>query len=242
MRGQYKLRKFICKGCSKQVEIRRMKNKISYCSLQCYRKSKRPIRKNGKIIKCDYCGKEKYKSKIHLIKSKNLFCSQNCANKFQGRNRLKYICRICGNEFRWSKSREIDNNPTYCSMVCRNMDKERLIKNCIKANLIQQKKAGLNKLELKGRKILESIGLILNKDFKEQVLMFDKFLVDVLILSKKLIIQWDGEYWHTQPKRKRLDISQDAYLTKCGYKVLRITDKQIKEEKEVYDNIKRAIQ
>ena len=87
--------------------------------------------------------------------------------------------------------------------------------------------------------ILENIGV----RFNEQVLMFGKFLVDVLLKDKKIIIQWDGEYWHNKPKRKKLDKSQDAYLSKCGYIVLRITDKQIKNNiKGIYANIKRAIQ
>jgi len=60
--------------------------------------------------------------------------------------------------------------------------------------------------------------------------------------DKTIIIQWDGTYWHTKPKRKLLDESQDAYFNKCGYKVLRITDKQIKNNIEkVYENIRKAI-
>ena len=242
MKGEYKLRKFKCKGCGKNFELRRMKDKLSYCSLGCYRNSLRPERKTGKIIDCEYCGKETYKRKCFIEKSKNLFCSQSCANKFQGRNKLRYICKICGKEFKWSKSREVNNNPTYCSMNCRNKDTERLLENSIKGNLVQQNKKGLNKLELKGRAILQDLGLKLDKDFREQVLMFNKFLVDVLIISKKLIIQWDGEYWHNRKKRKSLDISQDSYFKKCGYKVLRVTDKQMREDLEnVINNIKRTI-
>jgi len=112
--------------------------------------------------------------------------------------------------------------------------------NCgLTSTIRQQKKRGLNKLELAGRLILRDMGL----DFNEQILMFDKFLADVLIKGRKLIIQWDGEYWHQKPKRKALDDSQDAYLGKCGYTVLRITDEQIKNELGVvYANIRRAIQ
>ena len=57
-------------------------------------------------------------------------------------------------------------------------------------------------------------------------------------LENKKIIQWDGVYWHNKPKRKNLDISQDAYLKKCGYNVLRITDKQIKND---IDEVKKII-
>ena len=123
----------------------------------------------------------------------------------------------------------------------RNENKRKLIESLDKEiqKSKQQKKRGLNKLELKGREILKELGI----RFNEQVLMFDKFLVDVLVKGQKVVIQWDGEYWHTKPKRVLLDKSQDAYLEKCGYKVLRITDKEIKNNiKQVYANITRTIQ
>lgn len=169
---------------------------------------------------------------------KKLFCSLKCANKYQGRNKLKFNCKTCGKIFKWSKSRISQANPKYCSMICRNEDTETLIFNSIKGNLSNLKKNGLNRLELKGNQILNELGI----KYENQVLMFKKFIVDVLIEKSKLIIQWDGEYWHTKPKRKKLDESQDLYLSKCGYKVLRITDKQIKENiNQVYDNIRKSI-
>jgi len=236
MNNQYKIRKFKCLGCGEFVEKRRASNKTNYCSLECYRKSSRPKCKTGKIFKCKWCDKDVYKAKS--LQSSNMFCSNECANKWQGRNKLEFICKICGKKFRWSKSRITQSNPTYCSMKCRNNDKEHMINCGIQSTLIQQKKRGLNKLELKGREILKYLGL----EFNEQVLMFNKFLVDVLLKDKKIIIQWDGEYWHNKPKRKQLDISQDAYMKKCGYKILRITDVQIKNNiKQVYATIKRTI-
>jgi very-short-patch-repair endonuclease len=238
MTNQYKERTIICKGCGKTI-TKRMPEGRNCCSLECYRKSKKPQRKTGKMINCAECGKQVYKSKCHLNRSKKLFCSQECANKYQGRNKIKYICKTCGKTFRWSKSRENQTNPTYCSIKCRNNDTEHMMKCGLSSTLKQQRKRGLNKLELAGRKILRDLKI----DFNEQVLMFDKFLVDVLLKNKKIIIQWDGEHWHNRPKRKQLDISQDAYLDKCGYKVLRITDKQIKNDLEgVYANIRRTIQ
>jgi len=209
-----------------------------YCSLECYRKDSRPERKTGRIVKCEWCGREIYKRKVYL-KRNHHFCSTGCANKWQGRNKLTFICKVCGKTFKWSKSRITQANPTYCSIGCRNKDED-FMRNCgLNSTIIQQKKKGLNKLELKGRKILQDIGI----EFNEQVLMFNKFLVDVLLKNKKIIIQWDGEYWHSKPKRKQLDKSQDAYLSKCGYKVLRITDKEIKNEiGKVYENISTAIQ
>ena len=93
-------------------------------------------------------------------------------------------------------------------------------------------------MELSGRRILQDLGV----EFNEQVLMFDKFLVDVLLKNISLVIQWDGVYWHSKSKRKALDKSQDRYLNKCGYKVVRITDEQIKNNRDyVYDYLKKTI-
>jgi len=237
MKNQYKIRTIKCLGCGKML-TKRMPVGRKYCSLECWRKSKHPQRKTGKFFKCEWCGKEVYKSKS--LQREHKFCSKNCANKWQGRNKLIFICKICGKQFKLSKSlaEEEGRNPTYCSWKCRLKDNEHIRKVSIIGNLAQQNKKGLNKLELAGRKILQDLGI----KFNEQVLMFNKFLVDVLLKDKKIIIQWDGEYWHNKTKRKKLDISQDAYMKKCGYKVIRITDKQIKNNIEkVYENIKKAI-
>jgi len=205
---------------------------------ECYRKSEKVKTKTGKIIKCKQCWKEVYKQKSHIEKSKNLFCCMKCNNEYQKKNKIEYTCKICWEKFYWSKSREKQANPTYCSMICRNKDTEKMLQNSIKWNLTQLNKKWLNKLELKWRKILQDIWV----EFEEQVIMFNKFCVDVYIKSKNIVIQWDWEYWHNKPKRKQLDKSQDAYMKKCWVKVLRFTDKEIYNlTNKVYENIKRAI-
>ena len=89
-------------------------------------------------------------------------------------------------------------NVKFCSIGCRNKDEEWKLNSSINANMVQQNKKGPNKLEIAGRRILET----LRKDFdlkftiKEQKLLCKKFLVDIFIPSKNLIIQWDGDYWH----------------------------------------------
>ena len=230
--GSYKT----CKTCDKTFYS---KGNIlaQYCSHKCFFKN----RETGLIVKCDFCSKDVYKQNNNYKKNKNHFCNIECFNSFQKKDKINLLCKICNKEYFLSKSIVLrsEYERKYCSLECRNKDEEWVKNTCIKGNLAQLHKKGLNKLELKGREILQDIGI---QDFQEQVLMFEKFCVDVLIESKKLIIQWDGAYWHTKEKRKNLDISQDAYFQKCGYKVLRITDLQIKNNiNEVYENIKRAI-
>lgn len=230
--GSYKK----CQVCEKEFYSKGNREAF-FCSRKCFCKS----REEGKLVNCDFCGNETYKQQHFFKKNKNHFCNVECANSFQGRNKIKLQCKVCNNNYFLSKStvNRTEYDKKYCSLKCRNQDKEWVRNACIKGNLVQLHKKGVNKLELKGREILQDIGIT---DFQEQVLMFDKFCVDVLIESKKIIIQWDGTYWHTKEKRRQLDESQDAYMRKCGYNVLRITDLQIKNNiNEVYENIKRAI-
>jgi len=66
--------------------------------------------------------------------------------------------------------------------------------------------------------------------FKEQVIFFDKFMVDFLLHETNVIVQCDGRYWHDRPKVRRKDKGQDAYFAKAGYVVLRFDDDQINNQ------------
>lgn len=74
--------------------------------------------------------------------------------------------------------------------------------------------------------------------YATQVLVCEKFTVDVLLHDSKIVIQWDGGYWHgfggakddRQRKRQNLDRSQDAYMTKAGYTVLRFWEHEVHKQ------------
>lgn len=84
-----------------------------------------------------------------------------------------------------------------------------------------------NKLELKLFGYLDQLGL----EYEPYHLIKPKFIVDALV-GDNIIVQADGDYWHGHPRFSKLterqiaqqkrDKAQDAYLTKCGYKVIRI--------------------
>lgn len=219
----------VCRTCGKEF-WRKSRGKKPYCSKRCSGIGRR----NGKTIKCEICGKLTYKSKIFIDNAKHHFCSLNCANKFQGRNKLRFKCKICGIEFMWSKSRIIDNNPKYCSIKCRDVDPD-VREMLVEMNRKQQLHSGPNKLEILGQEILKGLDV----EYEEQFLIGKKFTVDVYIPDSRLIIQWDGDYWHCHPKytkpderqlkRKLLDVSQNAYFRKCGYGVLRFWESDVKK-------------
>jgi len=74
--------------------------------------------------------------------------------------------------------------------------------------------------ELKNRGIL----------FEKQRLINGKFLVDAYIPSLNLVIEADGDYWHSLNRVKKHDKAKNAYLTKCGYSLLRITGTEIRDD------------
>jgi len=215
-----------CLTCKKEFIVWHFEIETrSFCSRACYWKSLEGKAAWNKGIKT---GISPWKNKKRSEETKEKIR--------QSLRKGKYInCKICKKRFFISPS-SILVGKKYCSEDCQYNDKQALQVQGINTILKLQDHKGLNKLELKGRAILQDIGI----EFEEQVPMFDKFLVDVLVPSKKLVIQWDGEYWHD--KRKSNDMSQDRYLNKCGYRVLRITDKQIEKDiSSVYSVIRNCL-
>ncbi len=54
-----------------------------------------------------------------------------------------------------------------------------------------------------------------------------RFYVDVYIPSLNLIIEADGNYWHALDRVVKKDKAENAYLTKCGYNILRLNETEI---------------
>lgn len=250
MGKEYALRTIICNNCNQSITKRQPANR-KFCSRECFLNSPRHDRKNGSIIKCEMCEKEVYKAKVHLENHKHHFCSINCANKFQSINKIEFTCKICSKLFYLSKSLTKQRNPKYCSISCRNDDPEWIFNACITGNAFQNRSKLPTKIEVMGNSILTNLGL----NFVDQCLINDKIIVDVYIKEYNLIIQWDGEYWHGHPtklkkgipdkrqeKRMKYDKSQNAYLLKCGYNILRFWGNEITQEyNNKSDYIRRTI-
>ena len=72
---------------------------------------------------------------------------------------------------------------------------------------------------------LKSRGLL----FEKQKLIEGIFVVDAYIPSLNLVIEADGDYWHSLPEAIGRDKSRNAYLAKCGYNLLRLTETEIND-------------
>jgi len=63
--------------------------------------------------------------------------------------------------------------------------------------------------------------------FEKQKVINGKFLVDAYIPKLNLVIECDGDYWHSLDRVKKKDKAENAYLTKCGFNLLRLSEKEI---------------
>lgn len=202
------------------------------------------------MVPCVNCNQEVYKTPKN--KGENKFCSVKCHNEFQSRFKHSFTCKICSKDFKWSPSRIQNNNPTYCSIPCRNKCPDWLYNASVQGNIKQINLKGPNRLERAGYKLLEDM----NIPYESQIVIAGKFTVDTLLPDCNIIIQWDGDYWHgfraendnrpldpRQLKRKNLDKSQDAYMLKCGYNILRFWEHEVyKEQEKVCETIRRAVE
>ncbi len=78
-------------------------------------------------------------------------------------------------------------------------------------------------IEFKLYQELKNRGLL----FETQKLINGKFIVDAYIPSLNLIIEADGNYWHNLERVQKKDKAENAYLKKCGYKLLRLPEHEI---------------
>lgn len=77
----------------------------------------------------------------------------------------------------------------------------------------------VSKVEQEFVDLLKGYGLVFVHQAK-----VNKFWVDLLFEKQKVIVEFDGDYWHSTPKAKRNDKYRDKVLTSLGYRVVRIPE------------------
>lgn len=222
----YKVRTITCERCGETV-TRRMRPAQQFCSLTCSRSAPRPDRMTGEQRTCQRCGSAFYVPRGRVDKGEGLFCSLTCHNANQGASKTEHVCKMCGETFRWSPSRSASGNYriTYCSLTCRDDDPQRTAM-LLDMNTQQQLRR-VTHAEATGYALLDSLGFA----YLRQPTFGGKFTPDAAIPAARLVVQFDGDYWHdrsgasSEPRIRRrvaLDRSQDAYVRSCGWEVIRL--------------------
>lgn len=253
---------FVCIICGNQFDVGITAVKLAdlrYCSNQCqYNDPNRAekVIKPGtcykvRTITCDGCGK----IVTGRISKNRRFCTKACAGSLcvrvmnSAKERSRTVnCESCGKEILRTPSNLRTYKYHFCDKACYDVFqregkwdsefKQKRADNIRRVSFAQKHKVGLNLLELAGRHILEDLGLSLNSDFFEQKEL-GYHCVDVFLPAYKVIIEWDGDYWHgnpeiyaeldaTQRNSKRNDKAKSTYFGKRGYILLRFWEQDIK--------------
>lgn len=216
-----------CQECGRSYKISsQFAYSSKFCSTDCRNARNRREQVHKKSVKatvtCQNCDKP-FQVRRGMAKVQK-YCSRSCAmsdihgsqhtgqNNHKWKPKVKVICLYCGKEFETYPSRQ--GRKHYCCKA------HHLLGNI--SNLMGNHRTDI---EVAMAGALKQAGIV----FQEQAVMFDKFQVDFL-LPNRVIVQCDGVYWHDRPEARRRDKGQDAYFKKCGYTVLRFTDKQIKND------------
>lgn len=102
---------------------------------------------------------------------------------------------------------------------------EREKRSVVAAKALQDKK-GPTSIEKIMMDALDRLGI----EYIFQFPFANKFLCDFKLTNYNIIIECDGIYWHSSFEAQRRDKGKDAYLTKCGFKVLRFTGVQLRKD------------
>ena len=192
-----------CLNCGKEF-MARPSDKKQYCCIGCashYQKTTGiGLKTSAQMVEkvCPVCERTFTSRKTLYAK----YCSKDCANKSFER-RITLTCQICGKKY---VRRAKFNDQKTCSRACRTIAIGKT------ESYLEKKMAnGLEKADIR---------------FEKQFPIWH-YTVDFAVPEKKLIIECDGEYWHSLPQSVRRDIRKDKYLSEKGWHVLRFRESEI---------------
>jgi len=110
---------------------------------------------------------------------------------------------------------------------------EKRIKRTTPGNIVRTERAqsiNVSSIELMEREILDSLQI----NYVTQK-WIGRWCVDIYIPNGKLIIECNGDYWHSLPERKQRDLELKLWCEKYGYKIIFI------QENEIRNNAKKAL-
>lgn len=208
-----------CQHCGKSFYLQpfRVARNEQFCSKPCEIASKRI----SKV--CPVCHKTFEVSKSTA--DRYTVCSRECRLAL-----TRYVnCKRCGKRFANPPS----ESRSYCSEACRRPPMIRNCKTCGTPIRVEPKDTDHQFCSFscyrksQAETLLEqSIRLALN-DFGisfEQEARIGRYSVDFLIISQRIAIEVDGDYWHQDARR---DARKDAFLHNHGFHVVRIRESTV---------------
>ena len=205
-----------CDNCGKifhrrqyHIDRQAKKNQNNFCSMRCQKEYLHKQRFENRI--CEVCGKSFEVSK----RSTQRFCSDECQNIWQT-SRIRELspcfksvltpCSYCGKEHYVKPYKFNEQEHFFCSVECRQawyakiFSQREEFREASRERILKQLKSGTLTTDTLPQKMVNELLDDLNIEYKREE-SFQFFTVDNYIPSHNLIIEVQGDYWHTNPTR-----------------------------------------
>lgn len=214
------------------------------------------------IVQCEECGKpikqsvQYYKKRINEGVS-TFYCVDTCVNeahskRMTGENNPNFNGKWHG-DVSWRETEEgkrlmrrnglaaierMKENGTYEDRMRRLHEGHRRFFSTTEGRALRRKLGVLSKIKQgKGGRTSIEIKMAdeLDKrhvEFIEQYNIDDRYVVDFFLPRHNIIIECDGEYWHTLPEVVSRDKRKNAYINSRGYSLYRFWESEINESVE----------
>lgn len=239
-----------CEQCNKVFSVwpsLLRKGQGKYCSIPCYRAAHAPIR-----CTCKQCGKVFSVQPAAFREGRGKYCSHACSSAAQITS-VEHACERCGKEFLVKPSDIRDGWGIYCSRFCHYVAKrtnvESVCEQCDKTFSVRPsalrggtRREGKGRfcsrscfgswnVQRQGRKAtdIERIVAVWLKSMKipfETQKSIGAFVCDFFV-APNLILEADGDFWHSLPKNAESDKRKNKYLSQRNIILLRLRGSDI---------------
>lgn len=192
-----------------------------YCSTQCARRAQGAARPDNRLtLKCEVCGQPFLVPASRLATAR--FCSRECQAVEKTRHagpthpryeQVELTCQWCGSPFTAKRSRVAKGIARYCS------------RRCLGSAVSARPDRIVSSLEaaIEGALRLLDVPYVAQKNL-------GYWAVDFYVPDRNLVIECDGEYWHSRPGTIARDAEKDAWMVARGKRVVRLTEREIRAD------------
>jgi very-short-patch-repair endonuclease len=235
-----------CEICVRAFQVEPYRATARFCSRSCQAAGHSKELLKPEERRCRYC------EIVFVVtpSSEKIYCTRKCASKAHGAKvtgthlstvYISSICPICAKSFSARKTLY----QKFCSRKCANVSYQRTITlSCqicekpftVRAKLSDQKfcsrtcrTIGIGKTESYIERAfaagLESVGIEAHAQYP-----IGPYTLDFAIPERRIVIECDGNYWHSRPECIKRDRRKDKFLTARGWDVLRFSETDINAE------------
>jgi very-short-patch-repair endonuclease/endogenous inhibitor of DNA gyrase (YacG/DUF329 family) len=200
-----------CQTCGKVVHVPPSQATRRYCSNKCAGPHLGELFRKRVERRCRRCGKVMSIPQSQIKYAPHNYCSLWCQH---AASRVLKACAYCHKPFRTKRSRV--STARYCSREC----KWRAQVGIVLGN-------GISKAETTFAEALRARGAVFERNVP-----IGRWNADILFADQRLVIEFDGDYWHSLPSSVRRDKMKDRFLTARGYRVVRVREGEWKADPE----------